>query len=60
MSFLRGLECLKILTLFYFFKSNFHYIFLLPDHVERVSAELGDYGSYRTDSESAYKENPLQ
>ena len=50
----------KFYHYFYFLKSNFHYIFLLLDYVERVSAELGDYGSHRTDSESAYKENPVQ
>ena len=44
----------------FFNLSNFHYNFLLHDHLERVSAELGDYGSHRTDSETAYKDNPLQ
>ena len=37
-----------------------HYNFLLHNHLERVSAELGDYGSHRTDSKSANKDNSLQ
>ena len=51
----------EILPLFYFLFNlfRFHY-FLLHDHFERVSAELVHYGSNRTDSESDYKDDPLQ